>query len=68
MNCTFTLDDEDEASGNLEHKTLLESFLYMIVKLRFPECLSTLLIGLLPIGEFKVNSVFLERSNRLQSS
>ncbi|VUZ38908.1 unnamed protein product, partial [Hymenolepis diminuta] len=37
----------------LKHKTLLESFLYTIVKLRFPESLSTLLIGLLPINEFK---------------
>ncbi|VDO03822.1 unnamed protein product [Rodentolepis nana] len=37
----------------LKHRTLLESFLYTIVKLRFPESLSTLLIGLLPISEFK---------------
>lgn len=47
--------DDDDGVQDLEHTTLLESFLFMIVKLRFPESLSTLLIGLLPINDFKVS-------------
>ncbi|VDM36448.1 unnamed protein product [Hydatigera taeniaeformis] len=52
----YALDDEDgDIAQDLVHTTLLESFLFMIVKLRFPESLSTLLIGLLPINDFKVS-------------
>ncbi|KAM7538281.1 hypothetical protein Aperf_G00000077331 [Anoplocephala perfoliata] len=45
--------DVNLTSTELKHTTLLESFLYTIVKLRFPESLCTLLIGLLPISDFK---------------
>lgn len=51
------LDDEDSRQG-LVHITLLEAFLYMNIKMRFPEGMSTLLIGLFTISEFKVSWSF----------
>uniref|UniRef100_A0A5K3FC77 E3 ubiquitin-protein ligase n=1 Tax=Mesocestoides corti TaxID=53468 RepID=A0A5K3FC77_MESCO len=42
-----------ENTQKLNHKTLLDAFLFMITKLRFPESLGTLLIGLLAVSKFK---------------
>lgn len=42
----------------VEHTTLLDAFLFTSIKLRFPEGLNTLLIGLLAVTEFKVRLHF----------
>nr|CDS16757.1 E3 ubiquitin protein ligase UBR3 [Echinococcus granulosus] len=63
-------DVDDDASQDLEHTTLLEAFLFMIVKLRFPESLSTLLIGLLPISDFKRRFIdaYVDHYSRISST